>query len=276
MDVAVLGPLVVSDSGTDITPMAPKVRQTLCVLAINAGKPVTMRLLTEELWGESVPGKPAQTVQTYVLMLRRLISAKTARHETAVNLRTCAGGYVLDLDPSSIDTTLFAAQLRVAQSALDRGDIRTADSLLHSTLELWRGPAFVDVPQGVELTTKAHGLTELRLAALDTRIETDLRLGRHRPLLGELAELTVRYPMHEGFGVHFMTALARSGQRWRALEVFTRLRTTLVEELGVEPAGQVQRLHSAILNGDTALDGPLPLPPLVPVRTPQPLRSLTG
>lgn len=91
---------------------------------------------------------------------------------------------------------------------------------------------------------------------LESRIEADLRLGRHHMLLSELGELVARFPMHENVCVQYMTALYRSGRKWRALEVFRRLRDTLVDELGLEPSRHVQYVQQAILNSDPRLDEP--------------------
>jgi DNA-binding SARP family transcriptional activator len=81
-----------------------------------------------------------------------------------------------------------------------------------------------------------------------------MRLGRHYMLLSELAMLTATYPMHENMCAQFMVALYRSGQQWRALEAFKRLRDTLVSELGVEPSARLQQLQRAILRSDPTLD----------------------
>lgn len=276
MRIDLLGPLVVSANGRNATPTGAKVRITLAMLAVNAGHPVPAGVIVDEIWGERTPGKPLQSVQTYVLALRRMISGMRAAGRPApVDIRTCFGGYILDLDPAAIDLFAFEEAARAGRDALERDDLRAAEPLLRSALGLWRGPALMDVPQGLELSARAHGLAETRLAVLDARIEVDLRLGRHRALLGELAELTARHPMHESFSLYFMTALARSGQRWRALEVFRDLRATLVEELGVEPAGPVQRLHRAILDGDPDLDMVSPDAPQ-PQRLGPPAWALTG
>jgi DNA-binding SARP family transcriptional activator len=110
----------------------------------------------------------------------------------------------------------------------------------------------VDVRVGALLRVEVARLEQSRLGVLESRIEADLRLGRHHQLLGELAELTARYPMHETLCAQYMTVLSASGCKWRALEIFRTLRQKLVEELGVEPSAQVQNLQRAILNSDVA------------------------
>jgi len=112
------------------------------------------------------------------------------------------------------------------------------------------------VQLGNTLSVKVNSLEEHRLGVQETRIEADLRLGRHHVVLRELSELTARFPMHENVCIQYMTALYRSGRKWQALEVFRSLRNTLVSELGVEPSPQVQRLQRAILKADPELDEP--------------------
>jgi SARP family transcriptional regulator, regulator of embCAB operon len=82
----------------------------------------------------------------------------------------------------------------------------------------------------------------------------ELRLGMYREVLAELAALTVENPLHEGLHGQYMWALHLSGRRAQALQVFHRLRGALVAGLGLEPGPQVQRLHQAVLNADTAFE----------------------
>jgi DNA-binding SARP family transcriptional activator len=99
---------------------------------------------------------------------------------------------------------------------------------------------------------EVESLEQRRLAVLESRVEADMGLGRHRHLLGELAELTARYPLHEKLCEQYMTALYECGRKWRALEIFQRLRQRLVDDLGVGPSPRVQEVHRAILDADRA------------------------
>ncbi|KKD02493.1 AfsR/SARP family transcriptional regulator, partial [Streptomyces sp. WM6386] len=115
-------------------------------------------------------------------------------------------------------------------------------------------PALVDVRVGPILGIEVMRLEESRLGTVERRIDADLRLGRHSELIAELAELTARYPQHEGLHSQAMVALYRSGRQASALSVYRKLRIRLIEELGVEPSPQVQRLHQAMLAVDPQLD----------------------
>lgn len=259
MQVKVLGTLDVTHNGQSITPSASKARQTLAMLALHAGQVVTVPTLMEELWGTNLPRKPLQSVQTYVLILRRMIEdaqhgagAATAK-EVLVTLHR---GYMLNISMDDLDVHCYERLAAAGRMALETGDYESAARLLRMALAVWRGPALVDVQIGVPLGVKVTGLEESRLGVLESRIEADLRLGRHHMLLSELGELSTRFPMHENVCTQYMTALYRSGRKWRALEAFRKLRTTLITELGLEPSRSVQQVHQAILNSDPRLEDP--------------------
>ncbi|HEV2783340.1 MAG TPA: AfsR/SARP family transcriptional regulator [Actinophytocola sp.] len=259
MRVSVLGALEVEENGRIITPTASKMRQVIALLAVHAGQVVTVRTLTDELWGPTPPRSPVQSVQTYVLHLRKLIDDAHPDDPPGLGkeiLATRHSGYLLDLPPEGLDVHRYEQLADAGQRALSCGDYERASRLLNAALAMWRGPALVDVQAGPPLGVKISGLEESRLGVQEARIDADLRLGRHNQILGELGELNARYPMHETVCAQYMTALYRAGRTWRALEVFRALREALVSELGLEPSGRVRQLQHAILNADPALDPP--------------------
>ncbi|HET9141230.1 AfsR/SARP family transcriptional regulator, partial [Actinophytocola sp.] len=218
---------------------------------------VPVSTLVEELWGLEPPRKPLQSVQTYVLVLRRMINKAIDGPDSAKSvLVTSHGGYTLNVAAEDLDVRRYERTAASGQRAMQAGDYESASRLLRSALSMWRGPALVDVQVGGPLSVKVNGLEEHRLGIQETGIEAELRLGHHHMLLGELGELSARYPMHENVCTQYMTALYRSGRKWRALEVFHKLRDTLVDELGVEPSPHVQYVQHAILNSDPRLDEP--------------------
>jgi DNA-binding SARP family transcriptional activator len=258
MEVNILGTLEASVNGTSIVPTAGKPRQVLSLLAINAGQLVTVPTLVEELWGLKTPRSAVQTVQTYILGLRKRITQTmpAGRRSEARNiLATRPCGYTLNIPLDDVDMNRYQDLAGSGQRALTSGDYESASKLLGAGLDIWRGPALVDVQTGPRLDIEITRLEQTRLTMLEFRIEADLKLGRHHQLLPELASLTAQYPLHEKMCAHYMAALHVCGMKWRALEVFWNLRATLVRELGVEPSIQVQRLQRAILSsdgGDTA------------------------
>ncbi|WP_327260176.1 AfsR/SARP family transcriptional regulator [Streptomyces sp. NBC_01232] len=271
MDIDVLGALAVRENGISITPTAPKPRQVLALLALHADQVVPVSALIEELWAGEPPRSARTTLQTYVLQLRALIAAALEQGAAAASvsgeggsgsaegggepagrtakdiLVTLPGGYLLSSGGGTLDVREFDRLAGTGYRAMDAGDFPGAARLLREALSLWSGPAFADVQGGVQLDMETRRLEETRLCALDQRIEADLRLGRHRELLAELTVLVTRYRTHENLHGQFMLALHRSGRRGEALDVYQRLRATLVRELGLEPSVALRRLQRSIL-----------------------------
>lgn len=256
MQIKVLGPLEIHASGQQITPTAAKLRQLLTLLALHGGEVVSSRTLIEELWGTTPPETPQQTLQTYILHLRRRIgdALGVPKAEVAKGvLVTRHTGYSLRIAPENVDAVVYERLVKRGRQAMELGDYAAAAEMLHGALDMWRGPALVDVHTGPPLAAHVNRLEESRLGALEDRIDAELWLGRHRLVLSELAELTAQYPMNERLCAQFMIAQYRSGRGWRALEIFWNLRCTMVEELGLEPSISIQRLQRAILNSDENL-----------------------
>ena len=155
MEIKILGPLAATLGGRSIVPSAHKPRQVLAVLALNAGRMVTTAALMEELWGTEPPRSAATTLQTYVMQLRRGITAAlTASGDprTAKDvLRTSSCGYLLDLEASAVDVHDYEADLELARAAAAAGDDEVASRLFAAALERWRGSALVDVQVGLLL-----------------------------------------------------------------------------------------------------------------------------
>lgn len=258
LQINVLGPLSVFVSEMDMTPTAPKPRRVLALLAICANRVVRNEQIIEELWENSPPTSVTTTLQTYVYQLRKHLQRALGPQPGATDpatseLRTFAGGYMLSLAPEALDSLRFEQLVAQGRAALESGRTEAAARILREALALWRGPALVDVTPGPILQVEVLRLEEMSKSALELRIEADLLLGRHHELLSELVGLSARQPTHEGFQAKLMLALYRAGRRSEALGVYQGARKALVAELGVDPSGDLQRLHRAILEGDPSL-----------------------
>ncbi|MEW9534442.1 BTAD domain-containing putative transcriptional regulator [Microbispora sp. NPDC049125] len=259
MRVQVLGQLDVTVRGTSILPTASKPRQVLAMLALNPGRIVTVRTLMEELWGTEIPRSAATTLQTYVMQLRRKLRDALAgdpRRTPMDLLVTHPTGYRLQVRPEDVDCCVHDRLVVAGRDAAASGDDVNASRLLGEALSLWQGPALLDVQVGPRLELEVMRLDDMRLYALEMRIEADLRLGRHQALLGELAVLTAEHQLHETLHTYYMIALSRSGRRWQALSVHQRLRRSLADELGIEPGHRIREVQRAILAAEpVARDG---------------------
>jgi DNA-binding SARP family transcriptional activator len=255
----VLGTLQLSVNGVSYLPSAPKPRQLLALLMLHANEVVSIGACTEELWGTRPPRTTISTLQTYVLQIRRMLRRvpETDHHGGGEEmLVTRDNGYQLKVPPDCYDRAVFERGVLAGYRAAAVGDDLAASNALGQALNVWRGPALVDVQAGSVTATHLVGLEETRIAALEQRIEADLRLGRHHGMLGELSTLVRKYPTYENLHAQFMLALYRSGRQAKALEVFRELRGELAGELGIEPSHRMQRLHNAILSADPALEAP--------------------
>ncbi|MCE6996592.1 tetratricopeptide repeat protein [Saccharothrix sp. S26] len=252
--VAVLGPVEVVHGPRPVAVPGPQLRCVLAVLAAQAGRVVPVARLAEALW-DVPPATARGTVQVYVSRLRKLLAGP------GVALVGAGGGYRLDIDPDDVDLHRFR---EVAGRARASADVAVRRRLLGQALGEWRGEPLVGTADGPLRNRLVVALEEERLAALEDRLEADLELGRHHDVVGELAALAAEHPGRERVAGALMPALHRCGRRVEALEVYRRLRGSLVEQAGVEPGADLRHLHQRLLDdADAPAGAPTPrqLPP---------------
>ena len=262
MEFRILGPLEVHGDSGPLAIGHGKQRALLALLLLEANRVVSSDRLIDELWGERPPPTVAKALQGHVSALRKLLGAE--------RIVTRAPGYELRVDDEELDLRRFQSLAARGAAAREAGDPAAAHDLLRQALALWRGPPLADVAFERFVLAEAQRLEELRLTALEERIEADLALGRHAELTGELEALVAAHPYREGLRAQQMLALYRCARQAEALECYRSLHRTLVEELGIEPGARLQELERAILNQDPALDlAAAPATP-APARTPVP------
>ncbi len=250
LNIVTLGPFsVTTDSGHLAAPSAPKPRQMLALLAVNAGHVVRIPMIVDELWGGQPPPSAVGVLQSYVMQTRKAIRTAAARPaERAADLIvTRLGGYLLDVPRASLDFFWFEQSVDQGGRALAAGEAASAAALLHNALSQWRGPPLADVQKGPVLELDCLRMERLRLHGLRLRIEVDMRMGRHRELIGELRKLTAQHPWDEKLHGQLMIALYSSGRRMHALSVYRNLRHACHIEFGGEPSSRLRELHSGIL-----------------------------
>jgi len=244
MEFRILGPLEVGDEGSPIVLPAAKQRALLAILLLHANEPVSGDRLIEELWGGQPPASARKVLQTYVSKLRRVLGAEA--------VETGPAGYALHVEPAQLDLHRFGCLVAEAREARPP----VAAEKLRAALSLWRGPPLADFVNEPFAQTEIARLEELRLAALEERIDADLALGRHGELVGELDALVAEHPMRERLRGQLMLALYRSHRQVEALAVHREGRRHLIDEHGIEPSPLLQELERAILRQDAALELP--------------------
>jgi class 3 adenylate cyclase/DNA-binding SARP family transcriptional activator len=260
MEFRMLGPLEVRLEGRLLRLGGSKQRALLAALLLNANEVMSTERLVEALWGSEPPEAATKTLQVHVSQLRKAIPG--------LGLHSRRPGYVLEVGPGQLDLDQFELLVSRGREALTTGDPLTAARTLREALALWRGPALSELSATPFTLAEQTRLQELRLAAIEDRVEADLALGRHGTLVGELEALIAANPLRERLRGQLMLTLYRSGRQAEALAAYQDLRRALVDELGIEPTPPLQRLERAILNQDPALDLPAPAappPPILPV-----------
>ena len=214
---------------------------------------MTADRLIDGIWGDEPPARAAKTVQVYVSRLRKALAAVAGSAADDV-IVTREHGYALHVDPEQVDAAVFERLLAEGRRELAEGAFALAAERLNEALALWRGPALADFTFDRWAAEEIARLEELRLEALEARIDADLELGRHAALVAELEVLIARHPLREHLRRQLMLALYRGGRQSEALAVFHETRGVLVDELGLEPGPALRARHEAILRQDPALD----------------------
>jgi DNA-binding SARP family transcriptional activator len=256
-------------SGVVVPVQKGKQRALLAALLLNAGRAVSLDELAEALWGPDPPPSARVTIQNYVMRLRKALGdTGTSR------IGTLPSGYAIRVDASELDVARFEDLLSAARAATREGRWQDAADQARSAVSLWRGDPLADVGSELLADREVPRLAEMRLQALETRIDADLHLGCHADVITELRRLVARDPLRERLHAQLMLALYRDGRQAEALAAFQRARQVLVEELGAEPGPGLRELHQQILTGDPALALPRQAPATArpaPVRPPREL-----
>lgn len=256
MQFSVLGPMCVTENGEDRTPSAPKHRQMLALLLMNANHVVSMAQFVEELWEYSPPPSAVAAVHTYVMQLRRILQGAGPAASTACRLVTRDQGYVLHVEDGELDLHAYERQVRAGRAALEAGNLEAGARQIRTAHALWSGQGPVDAPAGPLLRAALAAMERDRLEAIVQRVRAELRLGRHHQLLAELCALVHQDPANEQLTGQLMLALYRSGRQADALAAFHGLRRTLREEFGTSPGRDIHRLITDMLAGHPRLEPP--------------------
>ncbi len=258
MEFQILGPLRVTHQSREVEIGAPKLRSLLAMLLVHLNEPVSVDVLTEVLWGTQQPAGATNTLQAYVSRLRGLLEPERSPRSPGDLLITREPGYLLRLDPERLDARRFERLAREGKAHLRASEAAAAGAVLREALSLWRGGALADFAYESFSQPEIRRLEELRMAAIEDRIDADLAHGDHEGLVAELEALTQQHPFRERLWGQLMLALYRSGRQADALGAYREAGRVLGEELGLEPGPELRALEERILLHDAALElGPV-------------------
>jgi DNA-binding SARP family transcriptional activator/streptogramin lyase len=254
LDFRLLGPLEVFDGARAVVIGGGKRRSLLALLVLHGNEVVSADRLIDELWGEHPPPTAAKGLQVYVSQLRKELQNGSDRDGDV--LVTRANGYVLVLGPDDVDVQRFERSLNAGERALAAGEPDRAAQRLRQGLALWRGPPLADFTYEAFAQQEIARLEELRMVALEQRIDADLALGRHAQVVGELEALVREHPLRERIRGQLMLALYRCGRQAEALEAYRDGRRHMSDELGLEPGPELRELEARILAHSPELAAP--------------------
>ena len=248
MDIRLLGPFEVWE-GKDRLPVGSgKQAALLALLVLHRGEAVSNDRLVEALWDGRPPPTASKNVQIYVSQVRKVLGEGV--------IETRGNGYAATLDPSQVDTERFGKLVERGSKLLAEGNHVGAAATLSEALALWRGPALADFAYADFAQRAIARLEEVRLGALEDRIDADLALGRHSQVVPELESLVRDNPLRERLREQLMLALYRNKRQADALDVYHDARRRFLEELGLEPGRSLQTLQQRILRQDDTLEAP--------------------
>jgi tetratricopeptide (TPR) repeat protein/DNA-binding SARP family transcriptional activator len=249
MELHVLGPVAIRTANKDHALGSVKERTLLAILALASGRALSTTALISRIWDDRPPPKARDSLGSYISRLRRRLHDAVG---DAIQIAHGSGGYALLAPPEILDLDRFRGLVRQSRAIWESGDGDRAVKLLRQADELWHGEALAGLP-GEWVGRVRHGLEEERRNSRHMRIDIEVDLGRHGDLIGELFDLTARYPLDEHLIAQLMIVLYRSDRQADALALYHRTRHALSEEQGTNPGRRLRDLYQRILVGDIDL-----------------------
>lgn len=242
-EFGLLGALTARVNGHDAPLGGLKPRRMLATFLLMPGEQLPLDRFIDVVWGAQPPKSASANLYSYVTVLRRALHGRLNR------LRS---GYVLHVKPGELDVQVFTDLLAEARSEAAAGHIADSLSAYDRALKLWRGEPLADIKGPPPWIPYIQKLIDTRLDALEERAALYVHNGQQNEAVAELRGLIAEHPLRESLWRQLMTALASAGQRAEAIDTYGRLRSTLADELGIEPSEESQQVHRKLLGAPTA------------------------
>lgn len=256
LEYRMLGRLEVVRAGEPVELGAFRQRALLGLLLVHASTVVSTDRILDELWGEGADSDRHNSLWVYVSGLRAALDPERAKRSEGTVLLTRAPGYVVMINPEDTDVGRFERSVAEAR-VLSEHEPGAASTLLRAALAIWRGRAYEEFAYESWSQGEIARLEELRLEAIENRIDADLRRGLSREIVSELQGLSRQYPLRERIVTALMLALYRSGRAAEAMGACSVYCRRLVVEFGVEPSRDVRTLEHQILSNAVEASGRL-------------------
>jgi DNA-binding SARP family transcriptional activator/DNA-binding NarL/FixJ family response regulator len=251
----VLGPLVAAGDGRPLDLGGRRQRAVLALLLLARGDVVPAERLVDSLWGDQPPPSAAGALQAYISHLRRRLEPDRLARSRDSLIASEGPGYAVRIADDSVDAWRFERLIREASGAADP---EQAAASLSEALRLWRGPAYVEYAEEPWAEAEAARLTGLRALAREQLLAARLARGESAVLVPEIEALVAEEPLREERWRLLVLALYRSHRQADALAALRRARSTLADELGVDPGPALRALEAEVLAQSPALDAPAP------------------
>jgi SARP family transcriptional regulator, regulator of embCAB operon len=241
----VLGPLQMNVGGAPVPLGTPKQRAVLAMLLINRNRPVRVESLINAAWEQWEPQAARASLQSYVSNLRRILGE--AGVEPRSVLASAPPGYRLSVPDDACDIGGFIAEKTAGVQAAAAGRFEQASRHLSAALALWRGPVLDDLRDFSFVEPFATAFVDEKVLVHTARAQAEIACGRSHAVISELEALTAEHPYREPMWAQLITAYYLADRQSDALETYRRLKTTLAEDLGIDPSPHVRALHERIL-----------------------------
>ncbi|GAF49408.1 hypothetical protein RW1_081_00050 [Rhodococcus wratislaviensis NBRC 100605] len=245
LEFGVLGPLEMTVDGTPQSLGGSKQRAVLAMLVINRNHAVSADALAAAAWDDRPPAETRGNIQVLISHLRKLL--KAADIDAREIIATAPPGYRLRAADHQCDVDRFHARKRCGFDAAAGRRFAEASTQFSQALQEWRGEVLDDL-RGLRFADAfATALHEERIVTITARAESELACGRTEAVVSDLTPLVESNPLREPLWAQLIAALYLEGRQSDALEHCRRLRSTLADELGIDPSPPLQELEARIL-----------------------------